>query len=147
MVLIVITVPLKAQKQPATVGTFDRTAIVIAFYRSPLWAEIMKAKMQEQQRAKEANDIAKVQELNAWGGAQQELAHKQVMGEAPITNIVEALQPSFAEVERTAKVSQVVPSPYLGKAESVDVTNALLDCLKANERTRQIIRDVQNQNK
>ncbi len=138
---------LHAQTQSGNIGTFDQTAIVIAFYRSPLWAETLRAKMEEQRRAKEANDIAKVKELDEWGRTQQELAHKQLAGEASITNIIDALQPAFRKIERTMKVSQVVPAPYVGKEESVDVTNALLDWLKADKRTRQVIREVRNNGK
>jgi hypothetical protein len=139
--------PLNAQKQTAKVGCFDKTAVVVAFYRSPLWAETLRGKKEEQRRAKEANDTAKLKELEEWGGTQQELAHKQLAGEAPITNIVAALQPAFVEIERATKVSQVVPAPYGGKEESVDVTDALLDWLKADERTRQVIRNARKNGK
>ncbi len=126
--------------QPTRVGTFDRTAIVVAFYRSPLWVETLKAKQAELEAAKRANDQAKVQELNAWGGQAQELAHQQLAGTAPITNILQALQPAFLELEQTLNLASVVPASELPeKAQAVDVTDKLLDWLRADENTRRII--------
>ena len=97
-------------------GTFHKASIVVAFYRSPLWAESLKAKMAEMAAAKAANDTKKVQELDAWGKAQQETAHQQLAGEAPIANILEALAPGLPEIAKKARVAMIVadlPRRYL----------------------------------
>jgi hypothetical protein len=132
-----------APAQNAHVGTFDRRAIVIAYYSSPQWAAILKQKHADLQAAQIAHDQKKMDELNAWGGQSQKMAEEQVFGSAPITNIVEALQPAFAEIEKSSNLSGIVEAPASGvPAESVDVTDRLLDWLKASERTREIIRSL-----
>ena len=135
----------QAPAQTVRVGTFHKASIVVAFYRSPLWAETLKAKMVEMAAAKAANDTKKVQELDAWGNADQETAHQQLAGEAPITNILEALAPGFPEIAKKARVTMIVADlPYADRSvEKVDVTEMLLDWLKADERTRTIVRGLQ----
>ena len=135
----------QAPAQTVRVGTFHKPSIVVAFYRSPLWAETLKAKMAEMAAAKAANDTKKVQELDAWGNAQQERAHQQLAGEAPITNILEALAPGFPDIAKKARVTMIVADlPYADSSvEKVDVTEMLLDWLKADERTRTIVRGLQ----
>ena len=132
----------QAPAQTVRVGTFHKASIVVAFYRSPLWAETLKAKMAEMAAA---NDTKKVQELDAWGNAHQETAHQQLAGEAPITNILEALAPGFPEIAKKARVTMIVADlPYADRSvEKVDVTEILLDWLKADERTRTIVRGLQ----
>jgi hypothetical protein len=131
----------QAPAQTVRVGTFHKASIVVAFYRSSLWAETLKAKMAEM-AAKAANDTKKVQELDAWGNAGQETAHQQLAGEAPITNILETLAPGWPEVAKKARVAMIVADlPYADSSvEKVDVTEMLLDWLKADERTRTIVR-------
>jgi hypothetical protein len=122
------------------IGTFNRQAIVVAYYRSPQWADMLKQKRAELEEAKRANDAAKIKELNAWGGESQELADKQLAGDAPIKNILEALRPTLDEIEKTEHLTSIVPAPAPdNKATSVNVTPQLLDWLKADQKTRTII--------
>jgi len=132
----------QAPAQTVRVGTFHKPSIVVAFYRSPLWAVTLKAKTAEMALAKAANDTKKVQELDAWGNAQQETAHQQLAGQAPLTNILEALAPGLPEVAKKARVAMIVADlPYADSSvQSVDVTEVLLDWLKADQRTRTIVR-------
>ncbi len=126
--------------QSNSVGTFDRQSIVVAYYGSPQWAATLKEKRAELAQAKQSNDQAKVQELNGWGGQAQELAHEQLSGDAPITNVMDALQPAFAEIEKSANLTSIVPCPCANiTAPKVDVTPQLLDWLKADAKTRKII--------
>lgn len=124
--------------QTARIGTFDKQSIVLAYYRSPLWADTMKSKMAEMQEAKRANDTQKVQELQDWGQKHQDLAHQQLAGKAPITNIIDALAPAFPEIAKQAQVDKVVADPD-PSAQTVDVTAYILDWLKADDATRKII--------
>ncbi len=111
--------------EPVQVGTFNKQSVVVAFYRSPQWAETLKAKRAELEAAKKANDTKKAEDLKAWGGAQQELAHRQLAGEAPITNILEALTPAFSEIAQKAQVAIIVSDlVYSSPAvQNVDVTD------------------------
>jgi hypothetical protein len=68
------------------------------------------------------------------------LAHQQLTGDAPITNIMDALQPGVSEIEKSAGVANIVPCPCAEiTAPKVDVTPQLLDWLKADANTRKII--------
>ena len=132
----------QAPAQTVRVGTFHKASTVVASYLSPLWAESLKVKMAEMAAAKAANDTKKVQELDAWGNAQQEMAHQQLAGEAPIANILEALAPAWPEIAKKARVAMIVADlPYADSSvEKVDVTEMLLDWPQADERTRTIVR-------
>jgi hypothetical protein len=132
----------QAPAQAVRVGTFQKASVVVAFYRSPLWAANLKVKMAEMAAAKTANDTKKVQELDAWVNAHQKTAHQQLTGEAPLTNILEALAPGLAEIAKKARVAMIVADlPYADSSvQSIDVTEMLLDWLKADERTRTIVR-------
>ena len=140
LVLALLFASIPACAQPTRVGTFDQTSIVVAYYRSSLWSDTLNAKKAEFAEAQKAGDTAKANALQAWGEQSQELAHQQLDGKAPITNILDALQPAFAEVEKSAHVSSVMPyTTATNKTDSVDVTGLLLDWLKADETTRQLI--------
>lgn len=141
---IVGVAPLAAQT--IQVGTFHKPSVVVAYYRSPLWADFLKPKLAELAEAKKANDTKKVQELEAWGKAHQDTAHQQLAGEVPIANILEALQPAFPEIARKANVAMIAADlPYADHTvRTVDVTDLLLDWLKADERTRRIVLDLRN---
>lgn len=125
------------------VGTFDKPSIVVAYYRSEMWANVLREARMEQQKAKDAGDAKRAAELEKWGRSSQELAHRQLTGKAPIDNILEALKPRFAEVA-AAGVSEILADPPKG-AETVDVTDLLLDVLKADEKTRKIIGEMRRQ--
>jgi hypothetical protein len=133
-----------ASAQTMRVGTFHKPSVVVAFYRSPLWADALKAKLAELDAARKANDAGKVQDLETWGAAHQELAHRQLSGEAPITNILEALSPGLPEIARRAGVKLIAPDLPFADAtvQTVDVTDLLLAYLKADARTLSIVRDL-----
>ena len=136
-----------ASAQTIRAGVFDKQSVVVAFYRSPQWAEVTKAKVAELEVAKRANDTAKVQDLEAWGATHQELAHRQLAGEAPIGNIMEALSPGLAEIARRAGVNLIAPALAFADpaVQTVDVTDLLLIYLKADSRTLSIVHNLQKQ--
>jgi hypothetical protein len=47
--------------QPVKVGTFNKPAIAVAYYRSQLWNATLKEKRDEMAAAKAANDTAKIE--------------------------------------------------------------------------------------
>lgn len=147
LILLFAALPVFGQSQ--RIGVFDSPSIVVAYYGSPMWAEVLRSQKARLDEAKRANDTKKIQELEEWGSSQQDLAHKQFAGEAPITSILAALQPMFPDVARKAQVSIIVAElPYAETSiEKVDVTNLLLDALQANERTRNMIRELRNRRK
>ena len=132
-----------ARPQAERVGTFDRRSIVIAFYRSPQWAVTMRRQVAARDSAKQAGDTARVRELEQWGAGHQELAHQQLHSDAPLTNILDALRPAFDSIEKAMNLRAIVAGPGAkGRVESVDVTLLLLDWLKADDKTREIVRQM-----
>lgn len=143
--LAIVAIP-PAVAQNVKVGTYHKPSIVVAYYRSQMWAESLKPKLAELQEAKKVNDTKKVQELESWGNTHQETAHQQLTGEAPITNILEALQPAWPEIARKAQVPMIVADVQFtdNTVQTVDVTGLLLDWFKADERTRKIVLEIQS---
>ena len=130
-----------AGAQALKIGTFHKTSVVVAYYRSPFWSDMLSEKRKELQTAKAANDAGRIKELEAWGGKEQERAEKQLAGEASIDNIIEALKPAFPEIARKAGVAAIAPDlPYAdSRLQTVDVTSLLLDWLNADAQTRAMI--------
>jgi hypothetical protein len=126
------------------VGTFEKVSVVVAYYRSPAYAERLKSAHAERDAARTAGDSKKVEELEAWGGKQQELAHRQLAGEAPIDNVLEALAPALPGIAQAANVAAIAPDlPYANPmVQKVDVTGQILDYLKADEATRKIVQQM-----
>ena len=137
--------PVAAQSIPV-VGTFDRTSIVIAFYRSPLWAAILADRRFELNAVKAANDTARANELEKYGSESQDRAMEQLAGKAPIANILEVLQPEIKELSARMKLAGIVESPGPDpKAATVDVTSLLMDWLKASAETRKMAAELHQQ--
>jgi hypothetical protein len=130
--------------QAARVGTFDRQAIVIAYYNSPQWKQLLGQKQAELKAAQAAGDQKKVDELNKWGSESQDLAHKQLENSAPIDNVLAAIKPAIDEICKANNLAKVVPAPAPdSEFQTVDVTGQLLDWLKADDKTRSFIRQMQ----
>jgi hypothetical protein len=133
-----------AAAQNLKVGVIEKSSLVVAYYGSPAWQSVIKAKMAEQQAARQAGDKAKADELEKWGQAQQEKAHQQLAGQAPVDNIVEMMKAGWPEIARRAGVAMVVmDAPFIADGvEKVDVTPQLLDYLSASERVRKWVADL-----
>jgi hypothetical protein len=136
-----LTLPfVAARTQTDRVGTFDRKSIVIAFYRSPMYAVTLRKRIAARDSAKRIGDSARVRELETWGARQQETAHEQLAGNAPIANILDALRPAFDSITKAARLRTIVAAPFTNaRTDVVDVTPALLDWLEADAKTRDII--------
>jgi hypothetical protein len=147
VVALATSVPLRAQ--PLKIGTFDKASIVVAYYRSPMFSDLLKAKKAEKLRATAAKDTKKVEELERWGSASQERAHQQLGGNAPIDEIVDALKPAFVEAAKKAQVVAIaVDLPYAeASVQTADVTDLLLDWLKADASTRAIVKDLRQRSR
>lgn len=134
-----------ARSQTQSVGTFDRRSIVVAFYRSPQWATTMQRQIAGRDSAKRSGDTARVRELEHWGASHQELAHQQLFGDAPLTNILDALKPAFDSIGKALNLHSIAPAPAAAPksgVETIDITPQLLDWLKADEKTREIVRQL-----
>jgi len=146
--LLAVLAAMPVSAQTIRVGTFNKGAIVVAFVRSRLWADtVLNPKRAELEKAKQAGDQKKIDELNPWFGARQEQVHQQLAGERPIDDIIAALAPAFTEIAKKAGVALIaVDVPYAGpNVETVDVMEQIMDWLKSDETTRKIVHEVMQQ--
>jgi len=94
------------------------------------------------EKAKALNDTKKVQELDAWGGLsrRRRTNNWRARHPSPTSWSVSAGLP--AEIAKKARVAMIVADLLYADSsvEKVDVTEMLLDWLKADERTRTIVR-------
>ena len=129
-----------ANGQQAQIGVFNRQAIVVAYYRSPQWADQLKQHQAQLDQAKKDKDKTKVKELSSWGQDAQDRAHQQLIGKAPIDDILAVIKPGIDQIEKSANLERLVPAPAADATEAkVDVTGQLLDWLKADDVTRRLI--------
>ncbi len=114
-----------------TVGIFSRTYVVQAFYRSAAWKNRMVKLVQERNDAAIAGDTAKVDKIDQELGNIQTLARQQAAGEAPLTNIFEALKDEWPAIAQEAKVDIIIDPPVYLKPGSalVDVTSYIVNHL------------------
>jgi hypothetical protein len=96
------------QDAPAAIGTYDSQQVLIAYYKSPQFKEKMRLLHEAHAEAKLKGDTAKMKELERQGEALQERAHDQYEGKAPLTEVIDALRPSFPEVAKAAGVGAIV---------------------------------------
>lgn len=142
VVLWLASVPYAEEDQPAApgattanvtrVGTFCTSDLVVAYYRSEAFDKRLQTLSAERDKAQAAGDEKKVAELESQGAAMQERAHKQLVGEAPITDILQHLAPSVPEVAKEAGVP-VIAGQVIYRDPSVrpvDVTELLVKKLK-----------------
>lgn len=113
------------------VGTFDRTDVLVAYYRSDIHARWLHELQRRRDAARAAGNAEQAREIEALGGESQEEAHRQLAGEAPLTNVIEHLQPHWPAIAADAQVALIVEKPlYTDDAvQIVDVTEQIVDRL------------------
>lgn len=121
--------PVETPKGAMTrVGTFQRKDVLVSFYGSAIWAQELQTLRKEQEQAKSQNDSKKVAEIESRGSALQETAHRQLAGEATLTNVLAHLESTLATVAKEARVQIIVEQPIFrdNSIELVDVTPLLV---------------------
>ncbi len=114
------------------VGVFDRTQVLVAYYRSRRHEGVMQALSQARAEALARGDQVRVLELDAQGAALQETAHRQLTGAAPLTNVAEALTDELPQIARQAGVARIVArSEEPAGAQAIDVTADIVARLPA----------------
>jgi hypothetical protein len=128
--------------EPVRIGVYNTRAVALGFYRSPAWQKELRAKMVELDAAKRAGNAKAVEELEKWGKAQQDLAHKQVFGESPITNVLERIAPVLARVSKESELAGIAAAvAYTAPGVStIEVTMRIVEGLEPDEKTRTMVR-------
>lgn len=126
------------------IGVYDSRAIAVAWSASEF--NPVRRKMAEHTEAKKKGDVKKAEELEAWGTAKQRLLHFQGFGRVPVDDLLTPVKKGVATVAKEKKLAAIVMQcDYTApNVEVVDVTNALVDLFKPNERTREIVRTLRD---
>jgi len=138
------TAPKAGQPEKTRVGTYDSRAVAVAYYRSEAWRLELRRHHAEHETAKAAGDTKRAAELEKWGEAAQEQAHRQTFGDAPIDNILVAMTNSLPQILKQANVQKIVAStmPREASVETVDVTALMMGQFHPDEKTLKIIEDL-----
>lgn len=131
-------------RAPVRVGTFDPRAVALAYYRSSRFQQHLRELRAECDRSRAAGDASRVAEIESQGKAEQGLAHRQVFGTGPYDGLAERLTSVWPAVLKSGDVDVVVPRAFAARdaVQCVDVTNVILDELHADQKTRDMIRDL-----
>ena len=118
------------------VGTFNRTALLVAYYKSKTHADWLDDLERKREEALAAGQTERAKEIERQGRESQELAHRQLAGEAPLTNILDHLQASWSSIANKAGVQAIIEHP-LRKDPSVkfvDVTSLLVEQMESTKK-------------
>ncbi len=131
------------------IGTFDSRAVALAYYRSPEVMKELTGMRGELQKAKEAGDQKKVEDLQARGPAMQMLMHQQVFSNGSIGNITPAMANRLPDVAKAAGVVAIVSCWELpqtaSNVELVDVTPQVVALFAPDAQTMKIIEAMKGQ--
>lgn len=143
---------LAAENQPektkVRIGIFDSRAVAIAYAHSDWNKNRLKARMPEMEKAKAAGDTKKIEELEAWGQAQQDKLHKQGFGTASVCDLLEHIKDDIPKIAKENGVDVIVNKwdiVYQNPAiEMIDITSEIVKPFNPNEKTLKSIRAIQN---
>ena len=137
------TVPDRSAK-PMRVGTYHAPSLVVAWVRSADHARETDALVAARDAALKAGDAEKVAECERKGAAAQDLAHRQLAGEAGIEDILDRLKVDLPQVMKKAKVEKIASEGEVlaDEVEFVDVTDLLVERFHPDETTRKLLAEV-----
>lgn len=116
------------------IGVFDRRDVLMAFYGSAYSVDVIRKLRAERDEAAKRGDSARVKELEAEGVRLQEVAHQQMAGKAPLTNVSEALRGELPQIAAQNGVREIVVAGSEAKgAATVNVTAAIVKLLPRSE--------------
>lgn len=140
-----------AAEKPAAVkiGVYDSRAVAVAWARSPEFMESMQEMRQEHDRAKEAGDQKKVEELERQGPWMQVRMHQRGFSTAGAADLLGDRRSALPAIAKEAGVVAIVSKwelPYCDAAvEQVDVTLQVAGLFHPDEATLKIIGELQAQ--
>lgn len=140
LVLLAFLGDTPARVQEATtsevrVGTYDNRAIAVAYAASRF--NPVAEKMQLHKQAKQAGDLARVAELEAWGERHQRQLHRQGFARVPVDDLLEPVKTGLAEVARTQDLDLIAWSCDYARegVQVVDVTDAVVALFEPSAKT------------
>lgn len=110
----------------ASVATFDRTRVLIAYCRSPKHDAILRGLIARRDAAKARGDRDGVRACEREGHAMQAHAHRQLAGKAPLDDVAANYREEIATIARDAGVGLVIArDAYTSADPTIDVTDKL----------------------
>lgn len=138
-----------AQSAKVRIGVYDSRAVAIAWVGTKPFNEWMGSLQAEWQKAKDAGDQKRVEELEVEAEARQQLMHMQAFSTAPVDDILAYIEDSLPEIKQNAGVTMLISKwdeESLAKypsAELVDVTMMLVDAFQPSEGQRKSAIEIQ----
>jgi hypothetical protein len=110
------------------VGVFERAPVLVAYYQSPVHAARLARLEQERDEALARGDRDAAAAVEARGAREQELAHARLAGEAPLGEVLAAIESALPRIASEARVDVIVERPLwrAPRCELVDVTDAIV---------------------
>jgi hypothetical protein len=135
------------ETSPVRIGTYHAPSLVLAWYRSGQYAKELGELKAARDAAATSGDTKAVAEYERQGATQQDLAHKQLAGEAGTAEILARLGDDLPAIAKAAGVEKIVPpGTVLGdKVLFVDVTDALVERFHPDDATRKMIAEARKQ--
>jgi hypothetical protein len=117
--------------QRVRVGVFNRVELLKAFYKSAAWSHHLTDLAKQRDEARAEGDTERVKEIEEQGAKSQEHVHLQLVGKAPLDNVLEHITDKLPAVSKEAGVPLIVEQPLYktSDVELVDVTELLVKLL------------------
>jgi len=135
------------------IGIYDSRAVAVAFVGSEVYkatdGKKMADMMTEYKKAETEGNSERVEELKAWGEAQQKLLHKQAFSTAPVDDILTHIKDDILKIEKDAGLTIIVSkwdTKALAKhkqAQQVDVTMLLVEAFTPNGKQKKSAIEIQ----
>lgn len=135
------------------VGVYDSRSIAIAFVNSPSWKEsvqpIQDSKHQAYSQAVKDGDTQAIEELKAWGQAQQTKLHTQAFSTESVDEMLALIADRLPLIQQQVGVTRLVSMwdidalTSVDAKEQVDVTMLLIDALEPTTTQRKAAIEIQ----
>jgi hypothetical protein len=137
------------KKDKIRVGVYDSRAVAVAWAHSEKFDGELKSKMAEMEKAKANGDTAKVEELEAWGIAQQERLHLQGFGTGSVTGLLKHIAADIPAIARKTGVDIIVSKWEVvyqhRSAEVVDITDEIVKPFAPSRDTLKMIEELKKE--
>ncbi len=122
------------------IGTYESRAIAIAY--TPSQFNPAKEKMADYQKAKTADDKAKMEILKTWGEQHQRQLHLQGFGRVPVDDLLAPVKNQVAALARERRLAAITMACEFTSidVELVDVTDDLVKLYDPSEKTLEFVR-------
>jgi hypothetical protein len=131
------------------IGVYDSRSIAIAFAGSALFEKWMAPLMTEMKKAQAAGNKDKIAQLTAQGQARQNKLHTQAFNGTPVTDILELIEDQLPAVKKKTGANAFISKwnqkklAHFKGAQTVDVTEALIDVFEPSRKQRKSALDIQ----